>query len=81
MSGVGHRCSSDLALLWLWCGLAATAPIQSLAQELSYAAAVPWKEKKDKEKLNKQIYTTKINHFNGTQEPTERFPKAKCGTI
>ena len=32
--GVGHRCSSDLALLWLWCRLAATALIPPLAQEL-----------------------------------------------
>ena len=26
-SGVGHRGSSDLALLWLWCRPEATAPI------------------------------------------------------
>ena len=25
--GLGHRRGSDLALLWLWCRLAATAPI------------------------------------------------------
>ena len=25
--GVGHRCGSDLALLWLWYRLAAAAPI------------------------------------------------------
>ena len=36
--GVGHRCGSDLALLWLWCRLAAAAPIGCLAQELPYAA-------------------------------------------
>ena len=28
--GVGHRCSSDPTLLWLWCSPAATAPIQPL---------------------------------------------------
>jgi len=31
--GVGHRCSSDLVLLWLWCRPAATAPIRPLAWE------------------------------------------------
>ena len=30
---VGHRCSSDLALLWLWRKPAAVAAIQSLAWE------------------------------------------------
>ena len=31
--GVGHRHGSNLALLWLWCGPAAVAPIQPLAWE------------------------------------------------
>ena len=35
--GVGHRCGQDLALLWLWCRLAATAPIRPPAWELQYA--------------------------------------------
>ena len=34
---VGRRHSSDLALQWLWCRLAAVAPIQPLAWELPYA--------------------------------------------
>ena len=29
--GGGHRCGSDLVLLWLWCRLAAAAPILPLA--------------------------------------------------
>ena len=33
--GIGVKCSSDPALLWLWCRPAAAAPIQSLAQEIS----------------------------------------------
>ena len=33
----------DLVLLWLWCRLAAAAPIQPLAQELPYAAGVALK--------------------------------------
>ena len=45
--GVGRRCGSDLVSLWLWCRLAATAPIQHLARELPYAAgtAPPPKKK------------------------------------
>ena len=35
----------DLALLWLWCRLAATAPIQPLAWELPYATGGPQKAK------------------------------------
>jgi len=38
--GVGHRCGSDLALLWLWRRLAATAPIRLLAWEAPYAVGV-----------------------------------------
>ena len=29
--GVGHRCGSDPMWLWLWCRLAAAAPIRPLA--------------------------------------------------
>ena len=36
--GVGCRRGWDLALLWLWCRLAATAPIGPLAWEPPYAA-------------------------------------------
>ena len=41
---VGHRCSPDLALQWLWPRLAAAAPIPTLAWELLRAA--PEKKKK-----------------------------------
>ena len=44
--GVGRRCSSDPALLWLWCRLAAVALIQPLAWELPYAASATLKRKK-----------------------------------
>ena len=36
----------DRALLWLWCRLAATAPIGPLAWEFPYAVVWPKKEKK-----------------------------------
>ena len=38
--GVGCRHSSDPMLLWLWCRLAATAPIGPLAWEPLYTAGV-----------------------------------------
>ena len=38
--GVGHRCSSDPVLLWLWHRPAATAPIGPLAWEPPYAQGV-----------------------------------------
>ena len=46
--GVGHRCGSDPALLWLWCRLAAATPIQYLAWERPYATGLALK-KKDKD--------------------------------
>ena len=47
--GVGHRHSTDLALLWLWHRPAATAPIRPLAWEPPYATGSgPSKGKKTK---------------------------------
>ena len=49
--GVGHRCGLDLALLWLWCRLAATALIRPLAWEPPHAAGADLeKDKKTKKK-------------------------------
>ena len=45
----------DLALLWLWCRLAAVAPIRPLAWELPYAASASLKNK-----TNKQTKVTAI---------------------
>ena len=39
----------DPELLWLWCRLAATAPIQPLAWEPPYAEGVALKDKKTNE--------------------------------
>ena len=44
--GVGHRCSSDLAWLWLWCRPAAKALIRPLAWELLYAEGAALKRQK-----------------------------------
>jgi len=48
--GVGYRCGSDLALLWLWYRPATTAPIQPLGCEPPHAAGVALKSKKKKSK-------------------------------
>ena len=54
--GVGHRLSSDPALLWLWRRPAATARIWPLAWEPPYAMGVALeKEKRQKKKEKKQI--------------------------
>ena len=45
--GVGRRCSSDPALLWLWHRLVATVPIGPLARELPYAVGAALKRQKD----------------------------------
>ena len=44
--GVGHRRGLDLALLWLWCRLAATALIGPLAWEPPYAVGAALKRHK-----------------------------------
>ena len=55
--GIGCRCSSDLALLWLWCRPTATAPIRPLAWEPPYAASAALKRpKKEKEKTSFEKY-------------------------
>ena len=50
--GVGHRCSLDPALLWLWGRLAATALIGPLAWEPPYAVGVSLKRQKTKKEIN-----------------------------
>ena len=52
--GVGQRCSSDLALLWLWCRLAAVALIRPLAWGPPYARGVALKRQKKKKRKTKE---------------------------
>ena len=59
--GVGHRRGLDPELLWLWCRSVATAPIQHLAWEPSYAmGAIPKRKKKKKKekKLTRNVSKT-----------------------
>ena len=48
--GVSHRPGLDLALLWLWCRLAAAALIRPLAWEPPYAMGVDLERQKIKKK-------------------------------
>ena len=58
--GVGRRCGSDLALLWLWSRPAATAPIRPLAWEPPYAAGAALRRQKD-QKMCVCIYVHQLN--------------------
>ena len=52
--GVVCRCSSDMALLWLWFRPEATALIQPLAWELLYAVGAAPKRGKEKKKKKEE---------------------------
>ena len=52
--GVGRRHSWDLAWLWLWCRLAATALIHPLAWELPHAAGAALKKQKKRKEGRKR---------------------------
>ena len=51
--GVGHRHGSDPVSLWLWCRLAAAAPIRPLPWELPYATCAALKSQKKKKRKRK----------------------------
>ena len=57
--GVGCKYVSDPALLWLWCRLAAIAPIQPLAWELPYTSGVALESKAKKKKKTDKKQKTK----------------------
>ena len=61
--GVGHRSGSDVA--WLWCRLAAVAPIRPLAWGPPYAEGVALKTKKNTK--NKQTSQSVYVSDNGTR--------------
>ena len=48
--GVGHRRGSDLVFPWLWCRLAAAAPVQPLVWELPFATGAALKRLKKENK-------------------------------
>ena len=65
--GVGHRHGLDPVWLWLWCRLAATAPIGPLAWEPPYAAgaalekAKRQKKKKERKEKKKEEAATSLS--------------------
>ena len=55
-----------MALLWLWCGLIAVAPIRSLAWESPYIAGAALKRQKvvkRRKKKKKKERKTKLSYF------------------
>ena len=61
--GVGCRHGSDLTLLWLWCRLAAIAPIGPLAWEPPYAVGVALKRQKKKRKEGRKKERKEKEHL------------------
>ena len=62
--GVSHRCSLDLALLWLGLRPAATAPIRTQAWDPPYATGVALeKAKRQKQKQNKNKQKDMLLYF------------------
>ena len=57
--GAGHRCSTDLVLLCLWCGPAVAASIRPLAWEPPYAVGEALKRQKKEKKKKKRKHVTK----------------------
>ena len=71
--GVGHRHCSHLALLCLWCRLAAAALIRPLAWEPPYAASVALKRQKKKKRNNPNYPTSSLRPCSETQSPALSF--------
>ena len=62
---VGHRCGSDLVLLWLWCRPAAATLIQPLAWELPHAMVQPLKKKRKRNKyIPNEEYLLQVPDYN-----------------
>ena len=72
--GVGHRHGCDPTLLWLWCRLAAVAPIQSLAWALPYDMGLALKTHTH-QKTNKQNKQTKKPRANTKRKRKRSYKK------
>ena len=73
--GVVCRCGSDLVLLWLWCGLAATALIRPLAWEPPHAMGVALKRQKDKKKTKKRMHGTWLDSVGSASFLGQQLPR------
>ena len=58
--GVGQRFRSDLALLWLWCRPADTAPIRPVVWESPYASGAALKRERKREREKERISMFKV---------------------
>ena len=77
---VGHRNDLDLALLWLWYRLAATAPTWLLAWELPYAIGVALKRQKEKRKEKKgKKKKRSLQTINAGEDVEKREPSFTVG--
>ena len=89
--GIGCRCSSALALLWLWHRPAAAAPIWPRAQELPYATGTATKRKKNLNVLYFLSSFQDLMHWGGQSStpnprilsfsPKDFFEKSKIKTL
>ena len=71
--GVGRRHGLDLALLWLWCRPAATAPIRPLAWELPCAVGGALKCKKKKKKKKSPTLNDPQNELRSFETGSQRW--------
>ena len=69
--GEGCRCGSDPELLWLWCRLADTALIGSLAWELPYAAGVAQEKAKRQKERERQMPYGVVHVWNPKYDTNE----------
>ena len=72
--GVGRRLSSNSKLLWLWCRLAATAPIRPLAWELPFTMGMALKKQQKNPVLMELTFCAKSGVFmtHAKEEKQER---------
>ena len=70
--GLGHRHGWDPTFLWLWCGPATIAPIQTLAWEPPYAEGATLEKAKRQKKNKKKNKKNKIPNAQATTHDSFR---------
>ena len=85
--GVGRRCSSDPALLWLWRSLVATALIRPLAWEPPYETGAALEKIKKKKRILRTEHKTKVipgqkkkHSFSESGYPKQYFEHQEAST-
>ena len=72
--GIGCRRGLDPELLWLWCRLAATAPIRPLAWEPPYASGTALKSKNKIKIKGIPIVVQQLTHLTRNHEVAGSIP-------